>query len=273
MLHVPEFAQLVDLPTVTPILKEIFGNEEYIVRGSRGDFNLPGAVWQALHADVWKEWLIDTAPTEYPDSGRLNYRDLPVFSVVINFNVIDIHALNAPIRQIPMTQHSQRPIPELDDEPLWMKRSTLCPAAAGSAIFRDPRAWHGGTPNLSNETRCMPNVEYYASWYRYRDHTQQMVTSMPREIYDQLSDFGQKLCREVVAAPGEVIDTGPRPNPYLLYKNHKECYKKMGLTDADLEEYREKGIYPKTIRTVRNVTFDQEASFYQRKKKPVKDEL
>ena len=80
----------------------------YIVRGSRGDFNLPGAIWQVLHSDVWKEWLIDTAPTEYPDSGRLNYRDLPVFHVVINFNVIDIHALNAPIRQIPMTQHSQR---------------------------------------------------------------------------------------------------------------------------------------------------------------------
>ena len=80
----------------------------YIVRGSRGDFNLPGAVWQGLHADVWKEWLTDTAPTEYSDSGRLNYRDLPVFYVVVNFNVINITALNAPIRQIPMTQHSQQ---------------------------------------------------------------------------------------------------------------------------------------------------------------------
>ena len=75
-----------------------------------------------------------------------------------------------------------QPIPQLDDEPLWMKRSTVCPVAAGSAIIRDPRAWHGGTPNLSNETRCMPNVEYYASWYRFRDHTQQMTTSMPREV-------------------------------------------------------------------------------------------
>ena len=63
-----------------------------------------------------------------------------------------------------------------------MKRSTVCPVAAGTAIIRDPRAWHGGTPNLSNETRCMPNVEYYASWYRFRDHTQQMTTSMPREV-------------------------------------------------------------------------------------------
>ena len=80
----------------------------YIVRGARGDFNLPGAVWQGLHADVWREWLIDTAPTQYSDSGHLNYRDLPVFYVVVNFNVINITALNAPIRQIPMTQHSQQ---------------------------------------------------------------------------------------------------------------------------------------------------------------------
>ena len=89
-------------------MHELFYSSRYIVRGSRGDFNLPGAVWQDLHADVWKEWLIDPAPTEWSDSGRLNYRDLPIFYVVVNFNVINITALNAPIRQIPMTQHSQQ---------------------------------------------------------------------------------------------------------------------------------------------------------------------
>ena len=74
-----------------------------------------------------------------------------------------------------------------------------------------------------------------------------------------------------MAAPGEVIDAGPRPNPYLLEENHKECYKKMGLTDADLEEYRKKGFYWKLRRHT------QEAGFYKRKKKGliknVKDEL
>ena len=28
LLHVPEFANLVDLPTITPIIKEIFGNDK-----------------------------------------------------------------------------------------------------------------------------------------------------------------------------------------------------------------------------------------------------
>jgi len=57
-------------------------------------------------------------------------------------------------------------MPLLDDEPLWMKRSTLCPVPAGSVILRDPRAWHGGTPNLSDQIRLMPNIEYYSYWYR-----------------------------------------------------------------------------------------------------------
>ena len=43
----------------------------------------------------------------------------------------DLTSLNAPIRQIPMTQKLQSPIPVLDDEPLWMKRSTVCPLSAG----------------------------------------------------------------------------------------------------------------------------------------------
>jgi hypothetical protein len=41
-----------------------------------------------------------------------------------------------------------------------MKLSTVCPAPAGSVLIRDVRAWHGGTPNLSDEVRCIPNVEY-----------------------------------------------------------------------------------------------------------------
>ncbi len=31
------------------------------------------------------------------------------------------------------------------EEP-WMRLSTVCPAPAGTAIFRDNRAWHSGTP-------------------------------------------------------------------------------------------------------------------------------
>ncbi len=101
----------------------------------------------------------DLGIASHPENPHINYS----FDIFIASNV---SALNAPIRQIPMSQNLQRPIPNLEDEPDWMKRSTVCPLEAGTAIIRDPRAWHGGTPNLSNEMRCLVNMEYYAYWYR-----------------------------------------------------------------------------------------------------------
>ena len=242
LLHIPEVAELVDLPTLTPILKAIFGNDRYICRGARGDVNLPGAPYQPLHSDVWKEFLPDPSITEWKDSGRLNVRDLPIFYVVVNFVVHNLTNLNAPIRQIPMSQQSQRPIPLLEDEPLWMKRSTVCPAPAGTAIIRDPRAWHGGTPNLSNSMRCLLNVEYYAYWYRF--HTsRQMTKSMPREIYSKLSPFAQKLCREVVFDPEDKIEVGLMDDVTLLQGDIIPCYRKMGLTEDEINEYIKSGRY------------------------------
>ncbi len=260
ILHYPEIAQLVDMPTITPILKAIFGNDKYIVRGARGDFNLPGAPYQALHSDIWGDFLPDPAESEFPDSGRLDYRDLPILYVVVNYVLADLNALNAPIRQIPMTQQSHRVMPLLDDEPMWMKRSTLCPVPAGSVIIRDPRAWHGGTPNLSDNIRLMPNIEYYAYWFRMH-HGGQMTRSLPREVYNNLTTFGKKICREVVAQPGEEIDAHLKEDVVSLYSEVMPCYYHMGLTDELIEELRQKGAvydYEKTQGTVRQ-------EFYGRK--------
>ena len=41
-----------------------------------------------------------------------------------------------------------------------MRLSTVCPAPAGSVLIRDVRAWHGGTPNLTDATRSIPNLEF-----------------------------------------------------------------------------------------------------------------
>jgi len=274
LLHYEEIASLVDLPAIRPALKAIFGNERYVVRGGRGDYNLPGgSTYQVLHSDVWSDFLVDPAVTEFPDSGRLNYRNLPIFNVVVNFLLGNLTALNAPIRQIPGTQNSQRVMPTLDDEPLWMKRSTLCPAPAGAAIIRDPRAWHGGTPNLGDAPRMMPNIEYYPSWYRYQDNGQ-MTRSMPRDVYDTLSPFGKHICREVVAEPGEEVDASLKDDVILLYSDVMPCYKRLGLTDEDIETFRKNGQvydYELTQGTTRE-------GFYRRQKTPShssqqKDEL
>ncbi len=86
-----------------------------------------------------------------------------------------------------------------------MKLSTVCPAPAGSVLMRDVRAWHGGTPNLSNEVRALPNAEFFAPWYR-----EHLPISMPRDVYDGLSEHGQWISRYIVADKSEKLVTGYR---------------------------------------------------------------
>ncbi len=208
LLHEPAWAMLVDLPTVTPIITAIFGSRDYILRGAGGDFCLPGASsYQPLHSDMNDrlEYQGQTFGSFHDPRGRLNYRDLPCPYVCCNFLTCDFTRINGPTRQIPGTQHSQQKIPKLAEEPEWMKLSTVCPAPAGSVLIRDTRAWHGGTPNLSDHVRAMPNAEFHAPWYR-----EPMKISMPRQIYDTLSDHGQYIARYIVAQPGEELVTGIR---------------------------------------------------------------
>jgi ectoine hydroxylase-related dioxygenase (phytanoyl-CoA dioxygenase family) len=211
MLHRPEWQMLVDLPTVTPILRAIFGSDDYIVRAASGDFCLPGAVeYQPLHSDMRD--FVDGTSTPFSSfrdpRGHLSNRDLPCPYVCVNFMPIDMTRLNGPTRQIPGTQHSRAPIPRLSEEPEWMRLNTVCPAPAGAVQIRDVRAWHGGTPNLSGETRAIPNVEYYAPWFR-----EPMLPGISRADHERLSEHAQRLTRFVVADSADALETGYTMSP------------------------------------------------------------
>lgn len=206
MLHRPEWQMLVDLPAVTPILTAIFGSADYLVRAGSGDFCLPGAVeYQPLHSDMGD--FVDAATTPFSSfadpRGHLSTRDLPCPYVCVNFMPTDMTRLNGPTRQIPGSQHSRAPIPRRSEEPEWMRLSTVCPAPAGSVQIRDVRAWHGGTPNLSDEVRAIPNVEYYAPWFR-----EPMLPGISHADHARLSEHAQHLTRYVVADSADTLDTG-----------------------------------------------------------------
>ena len=52
MMHDADWTTMIDLPTTTPILTQIFGSSDYLVRGGGGDVCLPGAIeYQHLHSD------------------------------------------------------------------------------------------------------------------------------------------------------------------------------------------------------------------------------
>jgi len=216
LMHEPEWTAMIDLPTTTPILTEIFGGADYFVRGGGGDLCLPGAIeYQHLHWD-------SRDPLALPDSRlrqaerlgvqlrrkpgsdeldlatqRLIIERTPPF-VTINFLMTDQTALNGPIRQIPGTHATQTSPPTQADEPEWMRLSTLVGAKAGDAVFRDIRAWHGGTPNVSREIRAMPNIEYVAPWWDAFD----FMRCMPYDVWSGLSSHAQALTRHLVCEPG-----------------------------------------------------------------------
>ena len=216
MLHVDEWCELIDLPTTTPILSAIFGSSDYVVGGAGGDIAMPGAIeYQGLHSDnMW---------SELPDpQGQVTMRDVPVPVLTINFPMIDLTYENGPIRQIPGTQRSRAPIPNLTQEPEWMKLSTVCPAPAGTAVFRDIRAWHGGTPNLSRDVRAMPNVEYYAPWFR----SEGIMRCMPYEQWEKLSPHAQRISRFVVCDRGEQVIGAGFMDPR---RKNREAFKQKQL--------------------------------------------
>jgi hypothetical protein len=231
MFHRPEWCQLIDLPTTTPILASIFGSSDYIVYGAGGDLALPGAIeYQGLHSDnVWTE-LHDPV-------GGVSMRDLPVPVVHINFPLIDLTPENGPIRQIPGTHRSRAPIPTLADEPEWMRLSTVCPVPAGSAIIRDARCWHGGTPNLSRDVRAMPNVEFIAPWFR----SEALIRSMSFATWSELSPHAQRLSRYIVCDRDEAVIGAGISHPRSAERERIRDEQLAQLSTEDAEAYRRRG--------------------------------
>jgi hypothetical protein len=216
LLHEPVWASMIDLETTTPILKAIFGGDDYWVTGAGGDLCLPGAIeYQTLHSDFRERYDLPPGRLEHARAIGINLKTDPVTGeidhqtrqlvfertpprVIINFLMTDLTRENGPIRQIPGTQTRPGNPPTQSDEPEWMRLSTLVGAAAGAGVFRDPRAWHGATPNVSREIRAMPNVEYAAPWFEGSI----FKPCMPHDIWATLSPHAQRLSTRIKTEPG-----------------------------------------------------------------------
>ncbi len=184
-VHHPEWAMLVDLPTILPVLEAIWQSQDFTCMGAGGDYSLPGARIQHLHSDMGESL--------HDPQGLVTTRDLPAPFIVVNFPMVAFTQQNGAIRFIPGTQRSRAPIPSLDTEPAWMQQSILC-APAGTAIVRDVRCWHGGTANCSDQVRPMTSAGYFAPWYRARE-----APVLPHGQFEALSSRAQALCRHLAA--------------------------------------------------------------------------
>ncbi len=205
-LHRPAWQMLLEVDVVHEILTQIWGSTDYILRAASGDFCLPGAVdYQPLHSDVRDFADAATSPFSsfYDWRRQVSLRDMPPPYICANFLPQDVTPLNGPTRQIPGTHNSRARFPSLEQEPEWMKLSTVCPAPAGSVMIRDVRAWHGGTPNLSDETRSIPNLEFYAPWFR-----EPLVPGITYKDAQNLSERAQRLVQFSIKDSSEELVTG-----------------------------------------------------------------
>jgi ectoine hydroxylase-related dioxygenase (phytanoyl-CoA dioxygenase family) len=186
----PEWAMLVDLPTVLPILDAIWGSEDYTCSGAGGDYSNPGAKIQHLHSDM-NDMLNDPL-------GQANIYDLPAPFIVVNYLMTEFAEINGAIRFVPGTQRTRLRPPSIENEPAHWKESIVC-APAGTAVLRDVRCWHGGTANNSDAPRIMTSAGYFAPWFRRGGSD----GALPLERYNELSERGKKLCRYIVDWEGK----------------------------------------------------------------------
>ncbi|WP_299079509.1 phytanoyl-CoA dioxygenase family protein [uncultured Paraglaciecola sp.] len=205
-LHPPAWQMLLNIPELHQIVSAIFRSSDYMLRAASGDFCLPGAVnYQILHSDTSDRTSNPFTKffSFHDPRGQQTVRDLPCPYLAVNFLPQDVTSLNGPTRQIPGTQNSRARIPNLEEEPEWMRLSTVCPAPAGAIMIRDVRAWHGGTPNISEAVRSIPNLEFYAPWYR-----EPVTPGISYQDFKKLSEPAQKVARFHVADSSEHLEVG-----------------------------------------------------------------
>ncbi|CAE7265809.1 kanJ [Symbiodinium natans] len=185
-LHEPEWAeQIAGAPAVLQVLDAVWGRCAYRCCGGGGECVLPQCwEYQRLHSDA----------------GGLDTNMLPPF-LSVNFTVCDLTPFNGPTRHVPGTMRTDPwgvPCVQLENPRFLL--STVAPLEAGAAIIRDIRAWHGGTPNVTEVPRYLPSIEYEPSTMPMEER------SLPRSVFCSLPRRAQELCKDIAAHEGEQID-------------------------------------------------------------------
>jgi ectoine hydroxylase-related dioxygenase (phytanoyl-CoA dioxygenase family) len=173
--------QVLTSPFILPIIEEILG-KDCVATYLAVDAPLPGSDYQAIHSD---------AVALYPDLGI----NLPPQGLTMNVALIDVTEENGPMEVWPSGTHLT---PESFNKPEHVQKlaklskphRVLLPK--GSLLIRDPRMWHRGTPNNSDQIRPILALSYARFWWRgYYQNT----LAIKEEVYEALSERGKELVR------------------------------------------------------------------------------
>ncbi|MDT7705913.1 MAG: hypothetical protein QOG20_1520 [Pseudonocardiales bacterium] len=155
------------------------------------DTPLPGSEYQPAHRDG-QDLFPGLAVT------------LPAYMYEINIPLVDFREDNGPVEIWPFShlvngfslgnpralEHEGVSATQTEVQDYTASLSpqpVLMPA--GSLLLRDPRMWHRGTPNRSDEPRPMLSLAYHRPWYRFNSVT------LSGEVYRTMPERMQRLFR------------------------------------------------------------------------------
>jgi ectoine hydroxylase-related dioxygenase (phytanoyl-CoA dioxygenase family) len=174
----PPFADpaLYENPAVLQILEALMG-PDLICTYFASDTPLPGSEHQRVHVDT--RLLFPETPLS-----------LPAYGAVLNVPLVDVTEENGPLELWCGGTHLM---------PGRLDMAALAPGMAsvrlklnaGSALLRDLRVWHRGTPNRSARSRPHLALVYTRAWYRF----EQPPFELSRAAFEALSDRAQAMFR------------------------------------------------------------------------------
>ena len=134
----------------------LFWGARFWVAKRGGDICKKGcASDQTIHGDSVKQ---------RPNKGK----DVVISEwIAASVAVHDIEEAMAPMRIITRTQMMQHEFnkqPALEEEPQQWLQQKLC-MRRGQILLRDPRVWHGGTRNFSEQDRFLPGLVWRMDYH------------------------------------------------------------------------------------------------------------
>jgi ectoine hydroxylase-related dioxygenase (phytanoyl-CoA dioxygenase family) len=170
-------------PFVVAIVERILGEDCRLFYYS-ADAPMAGSDYQVVHADY--------APF-FPESDVV----LPTAGLAVNFPLVDVTEGNGPMEVWPNTHRaSERAFAakaDMQDAARYVAPARML-TPRGSALIRDVRMWHRGTPNRSNQMRPNLALVYGRSWWDGAYYPQETL-GITRAAYESLSERAQKLVR------------------------------------------------------------------------------
>lgn len=181
-----EFANLMDLPTVFPIVRQLIGADVELASGGELDHKFgPSPAHIGWHNDF--QWMTNVP---YP---RQN------FWIRCTYFIDDVSEEMGPFTLLPGSHLSDRACPQswktVDGQPTIVEGQIGIVGKAGSCLINNTEIWHTNTPNTTMNSRRLIMILYKHAWMKSWQEGYELSTEFSSSQTDPLR---KQLCGQCV---------------------------------------------------------------------------